>query len=907
MTKGGQNLISRLRAASQKTTWKAVGVIVLVATVFAWPAQAVVPDFVWSAVGGIAELLTDALGQLVLLTFEALIWVSSYNGFVTAPAVANGWVIVRDVVNMFFILVLLVMAFGTILGVDNYSYKNRALIKLIIMAVVINFSRTITGLMIDFGQVIMLTFVNGYSQAAGGNLIEMLKIREQVQLRTGGTGVVKPDELAIQSIMGLIMIAVTLAVMVVMVASLVIRIIYLWMLTVLSPLTFFLKAVPGGQASGYYAEWWKMLTQNIITGPVLAFFLWLSLVTVQTSTITEGFDKKTFEPTKTGTGTLLQSFETAHFQQYIIAVGLLLGGLMMAQRIGGAGVGFGKSLVARGQKMATSAGRWVGRKAGAKVYRASGAERVVGTAQNYLAQRKNIADEAMKKKIAGDTAKVQRVAGVAQRGIGHVRNLGRDHWAKEADDATQESAKAKYRVEQKGKQLVLKNKELDELLPSEGLSDDADEKIKAKRKEITDLETSRRKDATTSETMEARAKTMRKAATATKWASRAITVGGIAAGVSGIPILAGAGGATLAAGDLGEAGRADKKASDAYQLEQMNKAREKLKSLSNEEVIGKLSSTEGTNEEKMAAIVEAVNRPNEDGITTQIGEMRQQMGKLGASKEAMRAFEGGVNTGHLSRSLMRPEEIENLINSGRLDTTKLSSESIKELAGAMATSLSAGKYARAIKDDPLKAQAFVSGMQDTLAAPGYAVNSPQAQLLRQMLMKMDKLAPLESAYGSVPPPDPEVVVRNIKSDKEGDEQILNVGAGNILGKELGRTMAREISIAMLGKAAGKAESDKEVKVMEALCQEIRRAVTEAPEVGPERDAALERLAKMREHKILRTFDRTAPTSSPTPPAPTGGGGTPAAGGTGGIVPPPASSSSSASPGVSVAGTPTPTP
>jgi len=46
----------------------------------------------------------------------------------------------------------------------------------LLFALLVNFSRTIAGIFIDISQLIMLTFVNGFAQAAGGNFVEALGI-----------------------------------------------------------------------------------------------------------------------------------------------------------------------------------------------------------------------------------------------------------------------------------------------------------------------------------------------------------------------------------------------------------------------------------------------------------------------------------------------------------------------------------------------------------------------------------------------------------------------------------------------------------------------------------------------------------------------------------------------------------
>lgn len=132
--------------------------------------------------GWVIEALVFFLGAVLLLEVKILITIAQYNGFLSSTAVTNGWVIVRDLCNMFFIVVLLVIAIATILKIEMYHYK-KLLGRLIIMAVLINFSKLICGLVIDFSQVLMMTFVNGFSAAAGGNFIQALKLEEIMNVK----------------------------------------------------------------------------------------------------------------------------------------------------------------------------------------------------------------------------------------------------------------------------------------------------------------------------------------------------------------------------------------------------------------------------------------------------------------------------------------------------------------------------------------------------------------------------------------------------------------------------------------------------------------------------------------------------------------------------------------------------
>jgi hypothetical protein len=325
------------------------------------PAHAGIGDIFALGIAWIFNIFTGWVGQLLLIVVSALIWVAQYNGFVTSAPVANGWSIVRDVTNMFFILVLLVIAFGTILGVDAYSYKNKMLSRLLIMAVVVNFSRTICGLLIDFAQVVMLTFVYGFKEAAGGNFADAFRITSLMQARIAddaGGGGVSAWSIAVAMILAFFMTLIALVVVILMTITLAIRIVYLWLLVVLSPLAFFLKAVPGGSASGYYGMWWKMFTGQVVVGPVMAFFLWLSLVSVASNNLSNGFPAaQTGAGSEQVNGDISQAFEGSEIEAFIIAICLLMGGLQISKQISSESAGAAPGLAKKGLSLAQKAAK----------------------------------------------------------------------------------------------------------------------------------------------------------------------------------------------------------------------------------------------------------------------------------------------------------------------------------------------------------------------------------------------------------------------------------------------------------------------------------------------------------------------------------------------------------------------
>jgi len=353
----------------------------------------------WAAdiIGGLIGLIIGAIGLILILVMKALVAVAQYNNFITSAAVSNGWTIVRDVCNMFFVLILLIIAFATILKIEQYNYK-KWLPKLILMAILINFSKTICGLLIDFAQVVMLTFVNAFKDVAAGNLITNLGITEILTLAKSDASV-GFWEIIGAYVLGLLYIIIALVVIVTMLAMLVMRIVMIWIYIVLSPAAYLLSAFPGGQT--YAKQWWTEFSKNLIVGPVLAFFIWLSFVSLQTP-ISDSFpvtgDTQT-EANQAGISTASENPTSASkasspevFIKFIIAIGMLIGGLKISQEIGGAAGGIagkGMSKLSKGAAFAGGLGAgaalWAGRKsaAGAKAV-GTGAAKLGGAALGGL-------------------------------------------------------------------------------------------------------------------------------------------------------------------------------------------------------------------------------------------------------------------------------------------------------------------------------------------------------------------------------------------------------------------------------------------------------------------------------------------------------------------------------------------
>jgi len=357
-------------------------------------------------------------GWFLATLTNILLGIMAYNGFVSAYAVQIGWTLVRDVANLFFVVILLAIAIGTILRIESYNFK-RLLPKLLIMAILVNFSRLICGLMIDFAQVVMMTFAVAFahigSSASGGergsNVLKLLNIDNIMSSRAeqAGEGDTTEDSLTISTVimtglLAVVLLLVAIVVLLVMTAVIIMRIIMLWLLVVLSPLPFILSAFPQGQR--YSQQWWQEFSKYVIIGPILAFFLWLSFAVANQGDGTGGETgrivlndeavSREIETQGTGNKDITRSAgenvasseaifsaigDSSQLLSMILGIGMLLGSLMLTQQMGVAGGQLAGAAYGRIRSMGTAPLRAAGN------LLARGAKGGLGTGARFAGRR----------------------------------------------------------------------------------------------------------------------------------------------------------------------------------------------------------------------------------------------------------------------------------------------------------------------------------------------------------------------------------------------------------------------------------------------------------------------------------------------------------------------------------------
>ena len=256
--------------------------------------------------------------------------------------ITEGWIVVRDICNMFFLLVLLFIAFCTILQVEKYHAK-KTLLTLIIIALLINFSKPIAIFIFDGSQLLMNLFLikiqgNNYG-ATIGNAANIAKILEKSTVEDYSrsyTDIAK----YIFSIVFVFMFAVCIFCLAIF---LMIRLIAIWMLIILSPMGFFAATVPDFKKLS--SSWWDALFKYSYFGPAAAFFIWLSgklATSVNNSAIVQAANSVK------GTGIVGTIFEKmTNFLPYIAILVFLYASLIMAQQFG---IQFAKAVTDRANK-----------------------------------------------------------------------------------------------------------------------------------------------------------------------------------------------------------------------------------------------------------------------------------------------------------------------------------------------------------------------------------------------------------------------------------------------------------------------------------------------------------------------------------------------------------------------------
>lgn len=290
--------------------------------------------------------------------------------FTDADVVKLGWGITRDIANMLFVVGLLIIAGATALNIESYGVK-KLLPFLIIAALLINFSLVMAGVIIDFTQVLTHFFYDEINIGNGiaAQMAQMLHISELPKLNTEAE---LGQKLAASISGSIIMVfSMFLEIIFILAASvaialgaffLIVRMVVLWILLILAPLAWLMWVLPA--TKHLFNDWWNNFFKWAFFAPIYSFFIYLAVAAYSSgafSTIISS-EMESIVSSSGWTETLGSAFLAVpnSFMQFLVIIGLLFGGLIVAQKLGIHGAAGVIAIAKNAQK---GAGDWTKRKA----------------------------------------------------------------------------------------------------------------------------------------------------------------------------------------------------------------------------------------------------------------------------------------------------------------------------------------------------------------------------------------------------------------------------------------------------------------------------------------------------------------------------------------------------------------
>ncbi|MDP3741570.1 MAG: hypothetical protein Q8R08_04595 [bacterium] len=281
------------------------------------------------------------------------------------------WTAVRDLVNMLFIIVLIIIGFGTMLRIESYNYK-KLLVNLIIMAMLVNFSLVIGRIIIQLADVAQFTFL----PAEGADGIEGVRDVYKNLLSTHITNILDGframrDTTADASsatftlIFQLIFELAVVLTFGALAIFMLIRTVALWILLILSPFAYALAILP--TTAGIARQWWQNFIKYVLFAPIIAFFLRLTytiyrdaLKIFPSSSIFSSTSQMDFLDylAQSGSGDPTRDFFTMAII-FIIVLAFLWAGMIITRQMGIFGAGAIVGLAERGLKAPLALG-WKG-------------------------------------------------------------------------------------------------------------------------------------------------------------------------------------------------------------------------------------------------------------------------------------------------------------------------------------------------------------------------------------------------------------------------------------------------------------------------------------------------------------------------------------------------------------------
>ncbi len=194
-------------------------------------------------------------------------------------AINSAWATLRDLANILFIFILLYTAIATVLRLQGANTK-KILTRVIVIALLINFSFFFTRVIIDVSNALSVGFYNAIITSGGGThsfasaYMDKLNIETFYNVNTDGAPAVDLAKYPIVAFMGALFFLVTSFVFLAAVGLFVSRYVVLIFLMILSAPAFAAMALPNDK---YSSKWWDALWSQVLFAPIYFILSWVTL------------------------------------------------------------------------------------------------------------------------------------------------------------------------------------------------------------------------------------------------------------------------------------------------------------------------------------------------------------------------------------------------------------------------------------------------------------------------------------------------------------------------------------------------------------------------------------------------------------------------------------------------------
>jgi hypothetical protein len=244
-------------------------------TLYAFIVRVISNIVVW-----LQSIIYRIFAYIVVPIIKALLNVRPYKDtFVNI--IYPGWLILRNLANIFFIVSLLVVGLRILFQQSDSSTARSFILRLVIMALLVNFSLVIAQGIVGIADTVQAQFLPKDSrviEALGAKLmVEPLKSfrAEVLNKDEGGAFTSANAELSLaDTIKPIVLLMLSVAAFwafVALAAFLLVRLVALWILYMTSPIAY--VAFVMNETKSYANKWWKQFIKYAMITPIMVFFL----------------------------------------------------------------------------------------------------------------------------------------------------------------------------------------------------------------------------------------------------------------------------------------------------------------------------------------------------------------------------------------------------------------------------------------------------------------------------------------------------------------------------------------------------------------------------------------------------------------------------------------------------------